>query len=200
MPPISHRRRDKRMVRERGNILPAGGTKHGRQFGHLRLLASETQQASSQPGDRQIATGREGVMTTAKVTSETFMPKRQQDNRKYKIDERSLGRVPRPRPSATPIVKREFMLTPAADDTLFEAVRVLSRATRTNLSNSHFLRVLLKVVADAMPQIEDVASQLGELKRPGNAPENQADREEYEQRMAEAVAAGIAAAELGERK
>jgi hypothetical protein len=129
------------------------------------------------------------------------MPKRQhQDNRKYKIDERGPERVPRPKPNATPIVKREFMLTPAADDTLFEAIRVLSRATCTNLSNSHFLRVLLKVVADAMPQIKEMASQLGELKRPGNAPENQADREEYEQRMAEAVAAGIAAADLGERK
>ena len=92
------------------------------------------------------------------------------------------------------------MLTPSADDTLFEAVRTLSQATGTSLSNSHFLRVLLKVVADAMPQIEEAASELGELKRPGNAPENQADREEYEQRMAEAVAAGIAAAELGQRK
>lgn len=123
------------------------------------------------------------------------MPKRQhQDNRKYKIDEGDLERVPRPKPSATPIVKREFMLTPSADDTLFHAVRALSGATGTNLSNSHFLRVLLKVVAHAMPQIEQAAARLGELKRPGNAPENQAEREEYEQRMAEAVAAGIAAA------
>jgi hypothetical protein len=145
MPSISHRRRDKHMVRERGNILPAGGNKHGRQFGHLRLLASESRQASSQPGDRQIAPRREGATTTARVTSETFMPKRQhQDNRKYKIDDGAPRRVPRPKPSTTPIIKREFMLTPSADDTLFEAVRVLSRATHTNLSNSHFLRVLLK--------------------------------------------------------
>jgi hypothetical protein len=100
----------------------------------------------------------------------------------------------------TPIVKREFMLTPSADDTLFEAVRVLSRATRTNLSNSHFLRVLLKVVADAMPQIQEAASDLGELKRPGNAPENQPEREEYERQMARAVASGIAAAPLPHRK
>ncbi|HVS39490.1 MAG TPA: hypothetical protein VMS17_28285 [Gemmataceae bacterium] len=123
------------------------------------------------------------------------MSKRQrQDNRKYKTEEKSIERAPRAKPtSMTPIVKREFMLTPSADDTLFEAVRVLSRATRTNLSNSHFLRVLLKVVADAMPQIEQAASDLGELKRPGNAPENQAEREEYERQMASAVAVAIAA-------
>src|SRR5262245_24859485 len=72
--------------------------------------------------------------------------------------ERFLQRV------AAPTVKREFVLTPSADDTLFEAVRVLSRATRTNLSNSHFLRVLRKVVADAMPQSKQAASELGKLR------------------------------------
>ena len=129
------------------------------------------------------------------------MARRQhQANRKYKIDEGGPTRVPRPKPSVAPIVKREFMLTSAADDTLFEGVRVLSKATGTNLSNSHFLRVLLKVIAEAMPQIEQAASELGELKRPGNASENQQEREEYEYRLAGAVAAGIAAAELGEGK
>jgi hypothetical protein len=194
MPSISHRRRDKHMIRGKGTILPAGGNKYRRQVGHLRLVASETHQASGQPGDRQIAPEWEGATITAKVTHETFMPKRQhQGNRKYKIDERSPTRVPQPKPLATPIVKREFMLTPEADDTLFQAVRVLSRATGTNLSNSHFLRVMLKVVAEAMPQIEEEASRLGKLKRPGNAPGNQPEREEYEQRMAGAVAVAIAA-------
>lgn len=121
------------------------------------------------------------------------MAKRQQhDNRKYKIDESSAETTIQAEPSVTPIIKREFMLTPSADDTLFQAVRTLSRATGTNLSNSHFLRVMLKVVADAMPQIEEEASRLGKLKRPGNAPANQPDREEYEQRIAEAVATAIA--------
>lgn len=123
------------------------------------------------------------------------MPKRQhRDNRKYKIDESSAETAIQAEPSVTPIIKREFMLTPSADETLFQAVRMLSRATKTNLSNSHFLHVLLKVVADAMPQIEAEASRLGKLKRPGNAPANQPDREEYEQRIAAAVAAAIATA------
>jgi hypothetical protein len=64
----------------------------------------------------------------------------------------------------------------------------------------HVLASSLHVVADAMPQIEEMALQLGELRRPGNAPENQADREEYKERLAGAVAAGIAAAEVGSGK
>jgi hypothetical protein len=83
------------------------------------------------------------------------------------------------------------MLTPFADESLHDAVRVLSRATGTSLSNSHFLRVVLKVVRHAMSQIEREALQLGKLKRPGNARENQAQREEYEQKMAEALGAAL---------
>jgi hypothetical protein len=121
------------------------------------------------------------------------MPKRQhQTNRKYQVEESGAENTIQAEPSVTPIIKREFMLTPSADDTLFNAVRTLSRATGTNVSNSHFLRVLLKVVADAMQQIEKEATQLGKLKRPGNAPANQPEREEYEQRIAVAVAAAIA--------
>jgi hypothetical protein len=183
------------MIRKRSNILPAGDNKHGRQVGHLRLLTSKTHQVGSQPSERPITTQREGATPTAIVISERFMPKRQQQaNRKYKVEDTRGQDSPRPDTSTTPIIKREFMLTPAADDTLFQAVRVLSRATGTNLSNSHFLRVMLKVVAEAMPQIEKEASRLGKLKRPGNAPGNQPEREEYEQRIAVAVAAAIAAA------
>jgi hypothetical protein len=83
------------------------------------------------------------------------------------------------------------MLTPFADDQLHDAVRLLSRATGTTLSNSHFLRVILKVVANAMPEIEREAKQLGELKRPGNARDNQAEREVYELKLASAVAAAL---------
>jgi hypothetical protein len=83
------------------------------------------------------------------------------------------------------------MLTLLADDSVHDAVRVLSRATGASLSNSHFLRVVLKVVEHAMPEIEREASRLGKLKRPANARENQAEREEFEQKIAEAVAAAL---------
>lgn len=88
------------------------------------------------------------------------------------------------------------MLTRLADEGLDEAIRLLSRATGTTLSNSHFLRAMLKVVANAMPEIEREASKLGKLKRPGNARENQAEREEYELKLARAIAASLKSAPL----
>lgn len=194
-PAIGHRRWDKHMVREGDNILPASENNQERQFGHLRLLTSEAHHGQRLPRKRTPTTKRDGGSRAVSAISERFMPKRQhQDNRKYKTDESSIATALQVEPSATPIIKREFMLTPGADDILHLAVRTLSRATGTNLSNSHFLRALLKVVADAMPRIEEEATRLGKLKRPGNAPANQPDREEYEQRIAAAVAAAIATA------
>lgn len=192
-PGIDRRRWDEHMVREGDNILSAGENDQGRQFGHLRLLTGEAHHGRGRPRNR--TTTPDGGSLAASVTSGRSMPKRHhQDNRKYQIDESSAATALHAGPTTTPVIKREFMLTPAADDTLFQAVRTLSRATGTNLSNSHFLRVLLKVVADAMPRIEAEAARLGKLKRPGNAPANQADREEYEARIATAVAAAIASA------
>lgn len=192
---IDRRRWDEHMVREGDNILSAGENDQGRQFGHLRLLTGEAHHGRGRPRNRTTTPERDGGSPAASVTSGRAMPKRhQQDNRKYRIDESSADRALQTEPSTTPTIKREFVLTPAADDTLYEAVRTLSRATGTNLSNSHFLRVMLKVVAEAMPQIKEEASRLGVLKRPGNTAANQPDREEYEQRIAAAVAAAIAMA------
>jgi hypothetical protein len=50
---------------------------------------------------------------------------------------------------------------------------------------------MLKVVEHAMPEIEREASLLGKLKRPSNARENQAEREEFEQKIAEALATAL---------
>lgn len=189
------------MIREWGNILSASGNNQGRQFGHLRLLTSEAHQGRGQPRNRATTQKREGGSLAASVISERSMPKRQhQDNRKYKIDESGAENALPAESSIAPTIKREFVLTPAADDTLYKAVRTLSRATGTNLSNSHFLRVMLKVVADAMPQIEAEALRLGKLKRPGNTAADQPEREEYEQKIAEAVTAAIAAAATSKAK
>lgn len=183
------------MIRERNNILSASENTQERQFGHLRLLRSEAHHGRRQPRNGTTTQKLEGESRAVSLISGRSMPKRQhQDNLKYKIDESSAATTAQAEPSTTPIIKREFMLTPGADDTLYQAVRTLSRATGTNLSNSHFLRVLLKVVAEAMPQIEKEAARLGKLKRPGNAPANQPEREEYEERIAAAVAAAIATA------
>jgi hypothetical protein len=181
------------MIREKGNILPAKENQEKRQAGHLCLLVSETHRAGILPRHGLMNLQREGGAPTT-VKSESVMPKRQQ-NRIYKESSGPGREITRPGADPeladTPSIKREFMLTPLADDSLHDAVRVLSRATGTSLSNSHFLRVVLKVVEHAMPEIEREASRLGKLKRPSNARENQAEREEFEQRIAEAVAAAL---------
>jgi hypothetical protein len=122
------------------------------------------------------------------------MPKRQQ-NRSYKDKDATEERSSRPAANAEgsilPTIKREFMLTPLADDGMHEAIRVLSRGTGTTLSKSHFLRILIKVIASAIPDIEREVSELGKLKRPANTRESQVDREEYEQQIAQAVAAAL---------
>jgi hypothetical protein len=91
----------------------------------------------------------------------------------------------------TPDIKREFILTASADETLHQGVRIFSRATGTDLTNSHFLRVLLKTVEHALPELEKEASRIGRLKRPSNAKGHEADREEYERRLAQALLVAI---------
>jgi hypothetical protein len=116
-----------------------------------------------------------------------FMPKRQHERHAYK-DDREAGVAPGQEASVgSPTIKREFMLTETADETLEQAVRLLAKATGTRLSNSHFLRVLLKCVAQAMPELEKKALNIGKLSRPSNAPESQAQREVYERTLAAAV-------------
>lgn len=93
----------------------------------------------------------------------------------------------------TPTIKREFILTPSADATLSQLVQLLSQATHTNITNSHFLRSVLKALAHALPEIEHQATLLGTLKRPSNARGNEPRREEYERRLAAAMLAGLQA-------
>jgi hypothetical protein len=193
MPAIGHRRKEKSMIKEKGNTLPAKENQERRQFGHLCLLVSEAQRVGIRPRKGLSNLKREERAPTT-IMSESVMPKRQ-PNRVYRESETPGAEITGPgvnhECADNPSIKREFMLTPLADESLHDAVRVLSRATGTSLSNSHFLRVVLKVIEHAMPQIQSEALRLGKLKRPSNARENQAQREEYEQKMAEALGAAL---------
>jgi hypothetical protein len=181
------------MIKEKGNILPANENQERRQFGHLCLLVSEAQRVGIRPREGLVNLKREGGAPTT-VTSESVMPKRQQ-KRIHRESDSSGGVSTGPGANSefadAPSIKREFMLTPAADDSLYNAIRILSRATGTTLSNSHFLRVVLRVIEHAMPEIEREALRLGKLNRPGNARDNRAEREEFELTIAEAVAAAL---------
>ena len=181
------------MIKEKGNILPANENQERRRTAHLSLLVNETHRVGVLQRQGLMNLQREGGAPTT-VKSEPVMPKRQQ-NRIYRESSGPGGEITGPGADPeladTPSIKREFMLTPLADDSLHNAVRVLSRATGASLSNSHFLRVVLKIVEHAMPEIEREASRLGKLKRPSNARENQPEREEFEQKIAEALATAL---------
>jgi hypothetical protein len=91
----------------------------------------------------------------------------------------------------TPTIRRQFILTPTADATLKQLVDLYSRATKSELTNSHCLRAVLKALATLMPQLEREARHLGALKRPKNDRASEAHREDFEQRIATAILAGM---------
>jgi hypothetical protein len=106
--------------------------------------------------------------------------------------------APRPEvaaePAASAPIKREFVLTPAADEALRQAVIVYQRAVGGSVTNSHFLRAVLQVVAHAMPEIERQAGELGPMKRPSNARADEARREQFERRLADTLCRAFRAA------
>jgi hypothetical protein len=90
-------------------------------------------------------------------------------------------------------ITREFHLTRRAARTLKRAVDIYGEAIGGSITNSHFLRALLVVVEDAIPHLEEEAARLSSLKRPSNAPGFEAEREAFEQEMAEAIITGLRA-------
>jgi len=158
-----------------------------RQLGHIRLLKGAV--CGTETDARVISTPpREEIHT-----NERSMPRRQhQEKQSYKDDETTPGETSGSEASADiPNIQRQFILTHSADETLHDSVRLFSKTTGAKLTNSHFLRILLKGIAYAMPQLEREASKLGKLKRPSNARGNEAEREGYEQKIAEAVVAAM---------
>ena len=91
----------------------------------------------------------------------------------------------------TPTIRRQFILTPSADLTLKHMVALYSKATGSELTNSHVLRALLKAIEHAMPQLEHEAEQMGKLKRPKNDRANEAHRDEFERKLASCIVAGM---------
>jgi hypothetical protein len=93
----------------------------------------------------------------------------------------------------TPDIKREFILTQTADDALGHLTSLYSKATGTHVTNSHFLRAVLTALSHAMPEVERQAWQIGKLRRPSNARGKEAERDEYERRLAASLLAGMRA-------
>lgn len=113
------------------------------------------------------------------------------------------GRLPQARRPAeaqrptgeVPTIKREFILTPSADEALKQLALTLSQATGSEVTNSHLLRSVLRVLAGALPSVEREAMALGPLRRPGNARGREAERERYEEALAGALDRALRKAE-----
>jgi hypothetical protein len=98
-----------------------------------------------------------------------------------------------------PDIKREFTLTRSTDDTLSELVALYQRTTGCRLHASHLMRGLLKVLRQAMPEVEREAWALGPLRRPSNASGREAERDEFESRLAASLLAGLRAGRHADR-
>lgn len=95
-------------------------------------------------------------------------------------------------PSAT--VKREVILTATTDETMTRLVELYRRATGTRLSTSHVVRGMLRAIAHGMDPIQREARRIGPCRLPANAPGREAERERFEQRLAQALINGMRAA------
>lgn len=92
------------------------------------------------------------------------------------------------------LCKREVILTRETDATFEQLLQVLRVATGTRLTASQMVRALLKSVAHAMPTIQREAARIQHMKLPGNAAAQAAQRERFENRIAQVLVAGLRAA------
>ena len=89
------------------------------------------------------------------------------------------------------VVKREFVLTPTADETLTRLVQVYREATGTRLSSSHVIRAILRGIAVGLPAIKGEVTRHGPLKLPSNARGYEAERDRFEQAIASSFLAAM---------
>lgn len=91
-------------------------------------------------------------------------------------------------------LKRELVLSPSTDETFTNLVDLFKRSTGTRLTSSHVARGLLKGIEKCLPTIQREARQIGPLRLPSNARGREGEREQFEERIAQAIVAGIRAA------
>lgn len=92
------------------------------------------------------------------------------------------------------LIKREFVLTPVTERVLTTLIDSIREATGARVSASHVLRALLLAVEHAQGTIDSEARRVGPLRLPSNARGRNAERAEFERRIAAALAAGMRAA------
>lgn len=98
---------------------------------------------------------------------------------------------PKARRRAHP-VKREVVLTEHTAEVLDVLVDRLRVATRTRLSASHLLRALIIAIEPSLGGVEVQVASSGPWRLPANGEQHDANRAEFEQRMADAILAALA--------
>lgn len=95
---------------------------------------------------------------------------------------------------ASVCIKREFTLCSHTDEVFNRLADIYRRATRTRLSNSHVMRALLRGVADCLDGLElEANKRLVPQKLPSNARGREAERAQFEERLARVLIAGVRA-------
>lgn len=103
-----------------------------------------------------------------------------------------------PATSDHPCIKRELVLTRAADQTFTRLVESCRQGTGTKLTASHVARALLAAVDHAMPEIAHEAARIGIQKLPSNARTSADERARFEALIADALLVGLGRAARGE--
>jgi hypothetical protein len=92
-----------------------------------------------------------------------------------------------------PTIHRQVVLTPTSNLAFDDVIRLISQATGSRISMSHFFRAVLKVISHARPELEKALQELGKVKRPKNVRGEEARREDYERKIARAILDAIKA-------
>lgn len=92
------------------------------------------------------------------------------------------------------LVKRELTLTRSTDEVFTGLIHTYRRSTGTRITASHVFRAMLRGVAFCLPELEREASRIGRVKLPSNARGREAERDRFEDRIAEAFVNGVRSA------
>lgn len=96
--------------------------------------------------------------------------------------------------SSPQLIKREFILTEAADDTFTRLLMLYRRATQTRMTASHLLRAMMISVSHCFASLEHAARKMSQERLPPNGPAFEVQRAAFERRVAEALVSGIRSA------
>lgn len=82
--------------------------------------------------------------------------------------------------------KREFTLTEEADETFSQTAALFRDGTGTRMKNSHVFRAIMRAIAPNLQLLREEVSRLGAMRLPSNLPEYEAERVDFEHRLASA--------------